>query len=202
MSLKSSLAIVAMGLAALTPACLAQTVPFSRNALTNRDVVVLAKAGFNEDFIIDTILDSRTQFNTTVDGLADLAKQGMTERLIRVMMTCADSKPAAGQDAAPVVAAIVPDIPPRARARSAGKKPSTVAMAISTRTPYYEWTSAFWGLWKKRIGVAAVVQQPVVPMHLGAMYQEIRAPRQYQVPAFQQHQAAPVYTVQAAPEEP
>ena len=64
----------------------AQTVPLSQNALSNRDVVTLARAGFNEDFIVDVIHTSQTRFDTSVTGLAEMAKEGLTERLIRVMM--------------------------------------------------------------------------------------------------------------------
>ena len=61
----------------------AQTVPLTQNQLTNRDIITLAKAGFNEDFILDFIGMSRTRFDTSVSGLADLAKEGLSERLIR-----------------------------------------------------------------------------------------------------------------------
>ena len=202
----SNLTVLALGLA-FTGICRAQTVPYSRNALTNRDVVVLAKAGFNEDFIIETILSSRTQFDTRVDGLADLAKQGMTERLIRVMMNCEEGRPAGVPETAAPVGAIAFEPPeaPRAKARSAPSKASAVSQAISRQTQYYQWTSCFWGLWKKRIGVGATAQQPAAASHLGGMYQDVRA-RQYYVPLSQQNQAsqpqpspaAPVFTVPAA----
>ena len=203
----SNLTVLALGLA-FTGICRAQTVPYSRNALTNRDVVVLAKAGFNEDFIIETILSSRTQFDTRVDGLADLAKQGMTERLIRVMMNCEEGRPAVVADTpAPFVAtAFEPPEAPRAKGRSSAQsKASAVSLAISRQTQYYQWTSCFWGLWKKRIGVGAAAHQPAAASHLGGMYQEVKA-RQYYVPLSQQNQAsqpqpspaAPVFTVPAA----
>lgn len=203
----SQIAVFALGLG-LTGVCRAQTVPYSRDALTNRDVVVLAKAGFNEDFIIETIQGSRTQFDVRVDGLADLAKQGITERLIRVMMNCGETRP--GSTALPGEAVMVtapagvvmtaapsPPAAPRTKQRPAGK-PAPVGMAISTQTPYYEWTSYFWGLWKRKIGVGAVMQQPSVAQHLGGMYQDVRAPRQYYAPRIQEYQPAPVYTVQTA----
>ena len=185
-------AMFAAGLAGFAAVCHAQEVPFSRNALTNRDVVVLAKAGFNEDFIIETILGSRTRFNTTVDALADLAKQGMTERLIRVMMNCGETRSPTGVEFTPVVTtAVAPPMPPRA-IRSATVRPSPASMAIASQTPYYESTSVLWGLWKKKIAVGAIVQQPVVPVHLGVMYRDIS--HRYQIP--------PVYTIQATTFEP
>jgi len=194
----SHIAVFALGLG-LTGVCRAQTVPYTRDALTNRDVVVLAKAGFNEDFIIETILNSRTQFDVRVDGLADLAKQGITERLIRVMMNCGEIRPetAAFPAGAVMTAAPAPPAAPRAKQRTASK-PAPVGMAISTHTPYYEWTSYFWGLWKRKIGVGAVVQQPGAAQHLGGMYQDVRIPRQYYAPRIQEYQSAPVYTVPTA----
>lgn len=209
---KPFLAIVAAVLAAFSAVSTAQEVPFSRNSLTNRDVIVLAKAGFNEDFIIETILGSRTQFNITVDALADLAKQGMTERLIRVMMSCRETRPPIGSELAPVVTtAVVPPLPQRSSRRSPTVRPSLASVAIASQTPYYESTSVFWGLWKKKISVGAIVQQPVVPVHLGVMYRDVSVQR---IPAFPRYagqdpapllppyQATPLYNIQAAPFEP
>jgi len=186
------IAALALGLA-FAGICPAQTVPYSRNTLTNRDVVVLAKAGFNEDFIIETILSSRTRFDTTVDGLAELAKQGMTERLIRVMMSCDEAKAAAA--AAPgtvTVTAVEPPDETQWKARSV--KVSPVSMALSGQTPYYEWTSFFWGLRKKKVGVGAVVQQNPMATHLGIMYQDVRTPRQSHAPQYQALPANPAPT--------
>lgn len=50
-----------------------QTVPLTQNCLTNQDIVTLAKAGFSEDFVIDLIGMSRTQFDLSASGLAELA---------------------------------------------------------------------------------------------------------------------------------
>ena len=111
------------------------------NVLTNKDVVALAKAGFNEDFIIDTISMSRTRFDTTVNGLVDLAKEGMTERLIRFMMTTGANTPAT---AAPAPAADVPPgaviagpelpEPPHRKGRVIMVKPSAVHQALAGQT--------------------------------------------------------------------
>ena len=160
----------------------AQTASLAQTALTNKDVVTLAKAGFNEEFIMDTISMSRTHFDVTVNGLAELAKEGLTERLIRFMMT-------AGAGVAPVQSAasgtaqealmVSPAMNenPAPRGQVVVVKPSAVRQALSSQTPYYEWTSVFWGLWKKKVGVGAMprVEQVVAPS-LGGFYQQVRVP--------------------------
>jgi hypothetical protein len=57
----------------------------SRHVLTNDNIITLAKAGFDELFIIERIRTSRTQFDTSVQGLVALKQAGLTEDLIRVM---------------------------------------------------------------------------------------------------------------------
>lgn len=78
----------------LAAVCAAQ-VPVPRNVLTNQGVITLAKAGFDEEFVLDAIASSRTRFDTSVDGLADLVKQGLSERIIRMMMAPAPASAAA-----------------------------------------------------------------------------------------------------------
>jgi hypothetical protein len=43
--------------------------PLSRHLLTNDSVIMLAKAGFDELFIVERIHTSRTRFDTSVEGL-------------------------------------------------------------------------------------------------------------------------------------
>ncbi len=57
----------------------------SRHTLTNEGVVTLAKAGFDELFIFERIVHSRTRFDTTVEGMVALKQAGISEDLIRVM---------------------------------------------------------------------------------------------------------------------
>jgi hypothetical protein len=59
--------------------------PLSRQLLTNDSVIMLAKAGFDELFIIERIHTSRTRFDTSVEGLIALKQAGVSEDLIRVM---------------------------------------------------------------------------------------------------------------------
>ena len=53
--------------------------------LTNESVVTLAKAGFDEMFILQLIHSSRTNFDISVEGLVVLKKAGVSEDLIRGM---------------------------------------------------------------------------------------------------------------------
>lgn len=63
--------------------------------LTNDSVVTLAKAGFDELFILQLIRHSRTNFDTSVEGLVGLKKAGVSEDLIRLMAMPQASPPAA-----------------------------------------------------------------------------------------------------------
>lgn len=166
-----------LGLAAATPA---QTGALMQNTLTNHDIVVLAQAGFNENFIADFISMSRTRFDTSVAGLAEMAKEGLTERLIRVMLTAsAPSQAGSSPAAAPAAAsAIVPAAmfgpPVEITGRKRGPTPSEGTMAIASQAPYYRTSSIFWGFWKKKIGVGAGLRAADQPIgaQLGTAYSQ------------------------------
>lgn len=57
----------------------------SSHLLTNQSVIDLAKAGFDELFIVERIHTSRTDFDTSIEGLVALKQAGVSEDLIRVM---------------------------------------------------------------------------------------------------------------------
>src|SRR5271165_3945308 len=63
--------------------------------LTNDSVVTLAKAGFDELFILQLIRHSRTNFDTSVEGLVAMKTAGVSEELIRLMAMPQASPPAA-----------------------------------------------------------------------------------------------------------
>src|SRR5690348_9750163 len=65
-----------------------------RNVLSNQGIVMLADAGYDEDFLIDLIRLKQTRFDTTVEGLMLLANHGVSERIIRFMLAN-ENKPAA-----------------------------------------------------------------------------------------------------------
>jgi len=157
-------------------------VALSQNALTNKDVVTLAKAGFNEEFIIDTMAMSRTRFDVSVNSLAELAKEGITERLIRCMMAAAAPPTASASAALPVapeaaIATPMMDPNPRIKSKVYVVKPSATRQALTNQTPYYEWTSVFWGLWRKRVGVGSAPRsEQVVAPSLGGFFRQVRLP--------------------------
>jgi len=147
MRLRNTLVLIVLLLAA--PG-FAETIRGNRNVVTNRDVVALARAGFNEEFIVSTILTSRTRFDTTPKALAALARQGLSEGVIRAMVGC-----------------VRPVMPPA----EAG------AEAL-----YYQERTLFWGLWKKRMGLAPAPAKPAQPgpiPHLGPMYEPLQPPRSH-----------------------
>ena len=78
---------VALALLVLGTLANAQSTVPTRDILTNSTIVKLAAAGCNEDFLSELILNSRTEFDTSANGLASLAKQGINERIIRVMVS-------------------------------------------------------------------------------------------------------------------
>jgi hypothetical protein len=81
-----AVALLAWAISAAAQSPALQSTVQTREVLTNRSIVTLASAGFGEDFIIDLIAKSRTEFDTSVGGLESLAKQGMNERVIRAML--------------------------------------------------------------------------------------------------------------------
>ncbi len=159
------LILVAAGL------CAAQPVLGTADALKNRDILALAKAGFRQDFLIDAILSSRTEFDTSVSALTELANQGLSERIIRVMM----NPPAyATTTASPSVAAPAAPEPVKRR----GEKAAPVAMAIRGGTPYEQKTSFLWGLVTRQQHVGTVLKpEDGVSPHLGSLYDRVRVPR-------------------------
>jgi hypothetical protein len=54
-------------------------------ALTNKDIWTLAEAGFSEEFIVETIETSRSQFDISSPALAEMVKHAVTERIVRTM---------------------------------------------------------------------------------------------------------------------
>lgn len=87
------------------PAPVARTAAGSA-ALTNRDIVKLVQAKLPEDIIIAKIKQSKTNFDTSVDGLVALRTAGVSDRLMAFMMD-PKSEPAAAAPVAAHVAASV-----------------------------------------------------------------------------------------------
>jgi hypothetical protein len=91
-------AILAVSLASAQQFTVAQ---LKQQPLTNENVVTLAKAGFDELFILQLIRSSRTNFDTSVQGLVVLKQAGVSEDLIRMMAMPQTSPPAAPAGATP-----------------------------------------------------------------------------------------------------
>ncbi len=100
-------------------------------AMTNQDVIKMVQAGISEDLIIAKIKQSRTRFDTSVDGLVALKSAGVSERLLSVIMDpksapAAASPAAANPPAAPRPALAPADTGPKpAVATGAGTTPRT-----------------------------------------------------------------------------
>ena len=54
--------------------------------LNNEGLVVLAHAGYNERFLVELIQSQPGRFDTSVEGLVYLAKQGISEKLVRLVI--------------------------------------------------------------------------------------------------------------------
>lgn len=80
--------LCAVALSAAPPA--GSTAPESqalpRHVLNNDGLVVLATAGLSDALLADLIRHKRTQFNTSADALAALARQGLSEKVIRAVV--------------------------------------------------------------------------------------------------------------------
>ena len=166
----------------------AQTAAQTRNSFTNHDIVVLAKAGFSEEFILEAIGGARTHFDLAADDLAALAREGIGEAVIRAMMKPPAALPAKAVEAA--VEATISAAVPAANGKAAPAKkvktkpppkeprPTPVELAMASHTPYYESSSSLFGLSKKQIGVGAVGgEDHKVEAQLGALYQQVKANR-------------------------
>jgi hypothetical protein len=57
----------------------------SRRVLTNEGVVELARAGFDELFIIERIRTSRSHFDASAQGLLSLTETGLSEEIINAI---------------------------------------------------------------------------------------------------------------------
>jgi hypothetical protein len=79
------------------------TTTLAHQPLTNENIVTLAKAGFDELFILQLVRTSRTNFDISVEGLVGLKQAGVSEELIRSM-----AMPQPSQPAAPAAAAAPP----------------------------------------------------------------------------------------------
>jgi len=57
-----------------------------RHVLTNDGLVILARAGLGDGLLTDLVKHKRTQFDTSADALAQLARHGLSETVIRAVV--------------------------------------------------------------------------------------------------------------------
>jgi len=57
-----------------------------RDVMTNEGVVLLSDAGFSDAFVVEKMLLSRTRFDTSVEGLAYLLRNGISQELVQFIM--------------------------------------------------------------------------------------------------------------------
>src|SRR5271157_2810182 len=103
-------------------------------AMTNQDVIRLVKAKLADDAIIAKIKQSKTKFDTSVDGLIALKQAGVSDNLIAVMMNPAapagePAKPAAPPP--PAAAAPPAPLPPPAPAVRPGFGASNASAPVA-----------------------------------------------------------------------
>ncbi|MGO9239429.1 MAG: hypothetical protein ACLQBJ_01360 [Bryobacteraceae bacterium] len=105
--------------------------------MTNRDVIRLVKANISEELIIAKIKQSKTRFDTSVDGLVALKEAGVSDYLISIMMNPASAPApaaAAAARATPASAAAASPAPSKP-AFPASNRPSEVAASGAPGTP-------------------------------------------------------------------
>jgi hypothetical protein len=69
--------------------CLAaepETIALPRHILTNDGLIVLARAGVGDSLLTDLVRHKRTHFDTSADALALLARQGLSENVLRAVV--------------------------------------------------------------------------------------------------------------------
>jgi hypothetical protein len=138
------------------PALYAGDMP--RNVLSNQGIVMLADAGYDEDFLIDIIEHKQTRFDTTVEGLTFLANHGISERIIRFMI--ANENKSAGPVAVAVAAPEPAPVAVPVRVRVVKQKvlvPDRKFLQQSMPVPYMAGSPAQW------TGVPGAVYQPAAP---------------------------------------
>ncbi len=89
--------------------------------LNNEGLVVLARAGYNERFLVELIQSQPSRFDTSVEGLVYLAKQGISERIVRLVI--AEQKAAERREAERAAGDYADEPSGHADSQSAARKP-------------------------------------------------------------------------------
>src|SRR5579862_2090634 len=96
-------------------------------AMTNKDVIKLVQAGIPENIVVSKIQQSKTKFDTSVDGLLELKKGGVSDSLIAFIMNPTAAPPAATAAPPPASAAATTAAP----AHREGFAPSNTGMPVA-----------------------------------------------------------------------
>jgi hypothetical protein len=97
--------------------------------LTNEQVVMLIKAGLSPETVAEKIRISEVDFDTSTAALIELAKQGVPDRLVRLMIEEQADRGPAGPEAA------TPPTPPVVTAPSAVPPPIVMAPPVIAPAP-------------------------------------------------------------------
>lgn len=65
---------------------LALALPFSAAAMNNKDVIKMHKAGLTDDTIVASMQKENVDYDTSPDGLIELKKEGVSEKIIQKMI--------------------------------------------------------------------------------------------------------------------
>jgi hypothetical protein len=154
--------------------------------LNNEGLVVLARAGYNERFLVELIQSQPGKFDTSVEGLVYLAKQGISERLVRLVI--AEQKASERREseaaAAEVHDPMMPLAPsghrePAGPAARGGKSPVRMKMV------------------KQKMLVPAAPNQAVGPNPVIVLEKRVFGDRYYALPGSQAPMVTPVATPRA-----
>jgi len=79
---------------ACAPLPAAESLPsgWPRQVLSNEGIVRLARAGYNDRFLMDLITRQDIRFDTSVEGLVYFAKNGVSERVVRAVLVAEQAR--------------------------------------------------------------------------------------------------------------
>ena len=86
LAVTSSMRRITLAIAFLLAPGLLHVPAQQRRFLLNRDIITLAKAGFTEQAIIDTIRATPNRFDVTTGALVALAAQGISQRVVEALL--------------------------------------------------------------------------------------------------------------------
>jgi SH3-like domain-containing protein len=104
--------------------------------LTNKDVVLMSKAGLSRELIIGKIKDTKSTFDVSVEGLINLKNEGVDDQIIQAMVdnsrAVREQNPQAGFGNQPVIEAVPTVLQQPA---DAVRQAKTIAIEKSTLHP-------------------------------------------------------------------